>query len=366
MKILLLDKDADYSQRLKYFFEKKYHDMQISICDNIEAVDNVLENESIEIVLFDAEFDDVSELKIDEIAKNSVFSYISSTNEIVNNRDTIYKYKSISELYSKLCELYEKRKNRIIRQTSGDDAEKKDTEVITFMPVHGGAGSSTIAAACAVALAKENKVLYLNFEQRTSVQVFFRGAVKSGLSDLVAALKTKYTENTIYQLLKEVIQQDTVQQFARPMFVNGYKNIMDCLSINPQCVEVILNVLKKRFDFRYIIIDTDFIVSDVMQKLIVSSDKLVFVSSGSDISNIKLTKLARYIDIVTRENENVIGDKYLIMNQYYGSVNSVPSMQDMKVIGSLARYRTDEVGRVSSQAIIDQILQKDNFFNELL
>ena len=228
MKLLILDKDTDYLERFQHYLSKKYTHMQISVCDNIETVKVLLHENTFDVILFDAEFDDVKmeELSID--SSNIIFAYISATNEIVNNQSTLFKYLSVSELYSGICELYEeKKKNRVIKSDKTEKLTDKKIEIITFLPVHGGAGSSTMAAACAISFASEHNVLYLNLEQRPSDSVFFSGENKKGLTDIVAFLKTKYTDEGVTKLLKSIIQKDQKQEAAKVSFIKGYTNIMD-------------------------------------------------------------------------------------------------------------------------------------------
>ena len=365
MKLLILDRDTDYLERFQHYLSKKYTHMQISVCDNIETAKVLLHEGTFDVLLFDAEFDDVKleELSID--SSNVIFAYISATNEIVNNQSTLFKYLSVSELYSGICELYEeKKKNRVIKSDKTEKLTDKKIEVITFLPVHGGAGSSTMAAACAISLASEHNVLYLNLEQRPSDSVFFSGENKKGLTDIVAFLKTKYTDEGIAKLLKSIIQKDQKQPGAKVSFIKGYTNIMDCLSISEQNLEVLLNSIRDNTDFRYVIIDADFIVSPVLQKLIVASDKLVFVSSGSDISNYKLSKIHRYLELLKRDASDM-PENYLLLNQYYGMNDETTIIRDMEVIARRARYRTDDNSRITSQNIINQVLSNKDVFAKL-
>lgn len=359
MRVLLLDKDTDYSQRLKYFFSKKYAHVQVIICDNPEAAERMMKEEPFDVVFFDASFDEVNLEELEEQLSRSAFAYVSDTYEIVNDRETIMKFCKVSDMYSKICSLYEKKKKRVIRQVDVEDTADKKTEIITFLPVHGGAGSSTMAAACAASLASEYKVLYINLEQRPSDSVYFKGEGKRGLSDIIFTLKTKYTESGLTQIINESIQQDH-KRFVS--FIRGYGTILDCQYMTPQILDTLLRALREKLDYRFIIIDADFIVDNVLSKLIGSSDKLVFVSSGADVSNTKLSKIQRYLDILKRNDDFEMPVCYLLLNQYYGMNDELSVARDMEIIARIARYRTDDNTRVSSQNVIEEILSKKDVF----
>ena len=361
MKILILDKDIDYLERFQHYLSKKYVHMQIFVCDNLETAKNLVQGDIFDVLLFDAEFNNI---KLEELAidsSNIIFAYISDTDEIINEQDTIFKYLSVSELYSSICELYEKKRNRVIKSGKTEKLKDKKTEIITFLPVHGGAGSSTMASACAIWFSSKSEVLYINLEQRPSDSVFFFSENKKGITDIVAFLKTKYTDDGIAKLLKSVIQKDKKTKVS---FIKGYTNIMDCVSMSEKNLEILLNLVQKYTEFRYIIIDADFIVSAVLQKLIILSDKLVFVSSGSDISNCKLAKIQRYLELLKRDTLEM-PENYMLLNQYYGMNNETTILHDMKVIARLARYRTDDNSRITSQSIINQVLSNKDIFSKL-
>lgn len=366
MKILILDKDVDYSQRFRHYLEKKYSHLQIAACDNIEAFNKQLNENIFDIVLVDVNFEEIKAESIDKIIKNAAFAYISETRELVKGQETIFKYDSVSELYNSICKAYENKKKRIIRTEAPSEKVDKKTDIITFLPVNGGAGSSTMAAACAVSMSQISEVLYINMEQRPSDAVFFDSESKKSFTDIISAMKTKYNADSIELLLKQVIQKETKQKCENLSYIKGYNNIMDCISVQPQHIDFILKILREKFSYRYIIIDTDFIVGDILQKFIFLSDKLVFVSSGSDTANIKLSKIQRYLDLLKRNNENTVPQSYLIFNQYYGLNNEKYIAGDMEVVARFARYRTEDNTRITSQKVIEEITAKQDVFEKLM
>lgn len=123
-----------------------------------------------------------------------------------------------------------------------------------------------------------------------------------------------------------------------------------------QILEVLLKTICEKLDFRYVIIDSDFIVSPVLQKLIISSDKLVFVSSGADIANDKLSKIQRYLELLGREAHGM-PENYLLLNQYYGLQDETAIARNMEILARFARYRVDD-SRITSQGVIEQVLSK--------
>ncbi len=365
MRVLILDQDMNYLQRFKYYLSKKYANIQISACDNLFSAVQMIRNDYYDVILFSVSFEEVKNEEIDVAIGNTAFAYLSDTNETIGSVKTIFKYSSVSKFYDELCELYEKKKNRTIKRDDTETKQEKKTEIITFLPIHGGAGSSTMAAACAISLAVDSNVLYVNLEQRPSDAVFFSGEKKRGITDIVSMLKTKYTDAGLCQLFSEVIQRDGRQQKAKVDFIKGYINILDSLSMTEQGMEVVMKTLREKLNYRYIIVDADFVVGAVLGKLISSSDKLMFVTSGADISNTKLSGVQRYLDILKQNENQSMPNSYLLLNQYYGKNDELTVAHDMKIIARLPRYRTGDKSRITSQDIIDQLLSGDDIFRKL-
>ncbi len=365
MRVLILDTDTEYSGRLRHYCSKRYTQLQFSVCDDPEAAKKLMQESAYDVVLFDAEFDDIQPESLAPLLGRSAFAYISGTNEIVNDCDTIMKYIPVTEMFTKICALYEKKRNRIVRQNKDSTEQEKKTEIITFLPVHGGAGSSTMAAACAMSLSEEADVLYIDLEQCPSDAVFFDGSGKKGISDVISLLKTRYTDPSVVNLLHEVIQKDTKQKNYKVDYIRGYANIMDCLSMTVSCLDTLLRVLREKMNYRFIIIDADLIISPILNKLIAETDKLVFVSSGADVANNKLRRIQRYLEILARDDACEMPEKYLLFNQYYGMKEELTVAGDMEILAKIARYRTGDKTRITSQNILREVLSGKQVFAAL-
>lgn len=366
MRILLLDRDTEYSKRVKYYFCKKYTNMQLSVSDNLKDAVSMMQDEHYDVALVDISF--AEELNFDDpdsAFRHVAFAYLSETDEIIEGKETIVKYLGISELYTAICTLYEKKKKRVVKQDDSRTITQRGTEIITFLPVHGGAGSSTMAAACALDLAKEHRVLYLNLEQRSSDPVFFSATEKSSISDVLSTLRTKYTDAGLLQTLNSIIQEDKKQKAAKLFYIKGYANIMDCMAMTEQNIAILLKLIREKLDFRYVVVDADFIVSPVLSKLITSSDSVVFVTSGADVANTKLGRIQRYLDVLARGEDVEMPDSFLLLNQYYGMNDEQKIVRDMEILARIARYRTNENVRITSQDVIDVVLSKQEVFAKL-
>ena len=363
-----MDNNEEYANRFKFYLEKKYSLEITVLMDEKEAVD-AAQQKLFDVVLFDSAFENIDVDPDGNMLGGAAFAYISETNETVGNIDTIFKYQSVTELYRIICGYYEKKKNRVVKiEKKNDKKAEKSVEIITFLPVHGGAGSSTMAAACAVALSETAPVLYLNLEQIPSDFAFFNTNEENKrktLSNIVSLMKTKYLTKGLINELKETICKESKFGRENLYYIKGLKNIMDVEDLSGTIVSDMLRKIKDYLEFRYIIVDADFVVGKMLSKLIYSSDKLVFVSSDSDISFEKIKKIKRYLDILHRNNDETIPDGEIILNQYYGNAEALAHTGGMNLIGGFPRYRTNDNSRITSENIITNILSAKNVFDIL-
>lgn len=356
MKVLYLDKNVEYAKRWKQFMENKHPLIQVFICDDAAAAIATVSKEKCDVMFADAVFDSMDPKDIEKIESTAAFAFVSERDELIFDREAFCKYITIEEWYEKICTLYEKKKNRIIRSKARKEVASNLAKVITFLPVSGGAGSSTMAAACAAALSASDPVLYVNLEQKASDAAFFTVQGKKDLSDVASMLNSKFTDSGVFNLLRETIGRD--EAFAREKLhvLRGYKNIIDSVDMTPEAISALIRILKKEeFGYKFIVLDADCIAGKTMEMLITLSDSIVFVSNGTETANEKLQKVRQYMEIIS-QNEGIMPKEYIAFNQYYGMKDEAMVVKDMEILLRLPRYRTNEGGAITPQTIIRQVL----------
>ena len=110
MKILYLDEDNAYLKRFKYYIEKKYFDIIVDVCDNIDSAKSMLNDKAsrkYDVFLLGSAFDNIDDEVLLKLIDSYAFAYMSSTLEIINGKYTIYKFCSVTALHEKICEVYE-------------------------------------------------------------------------------------------------------------------------------------------------------------------------------------------------------------------------------------------------------------------
>ena len=100
----------------------------------------------------------------------------------------------------------------------------------------------------------------------------------------------------------------------------------------------------------------------INQLLYFWSPCLVFVYSGSDTSDVKFNKIKRHLEILSRGEDVKMPEVRVLLNQYYSQNSTDDVIEGFDVICRLARYRTDNGTRISSQNVISEVLQKPGLF----
>lgn len=349
MKIRLgiLERDSGYLSRFMGAFGSKYADKFVimSFSDPVVAF-NSLESEKIEVFLVNDSF----EVDFTKIPKRCAFAYFVDSVDIdsVNNQHAICKYQRADLIYKQIIGIYSENAANISNLKFDDNS----TRIIAFEPVSGGVGSSTMAAACAIHFAKKGKrTLYLNLEKTGSSDYFFDAEGSATISDVIYALKKKKTANITMKLESCVKRaQNGVYYFSQAV------SALDMLELNAEEILHLLSELKTTGSYDYIIIDMDFSIEKNMLDVYRNSHALVWVSDGSEISNIKMSRAYQALFEFESNEDSPITNRLSVIYNKFGSRTGKILDIGIKNPGGVSRY---EMATITQ--ILEQISSKDMF-----
>lgn len=368
MKILILESDMEYVQRLEYYLNLYASEMQIFGFDSLEKLKEYMEHEEFDVVLCGESVGLTNKKELSIPLGQVPFAWISDKHELIDQQKTIYKYQSIPQIYEQLCDLYESvYQHTLIREQKGfsdHGLQEKETKIITFFPVHGGAGSSVMAVACAQSFSKEDKVLYLNLEQFCSESYFTSENTKT-FSDVIAEVRSKYTSESLQKTIDLAICHATDIHPENLLFLKGCKNAADIACLSGKTLGEILDLLRSSKQYNYILCDASMVIGDLTAALIQKSDKLVFTMDASDHANQKLKKVQRYVQIEQRNASGEPAEQFLIYNKYYADADLSDYTKGMVVVGKFGRYRLKENQQIRRQTIVQNICRTPQLFEKL-
>lgn len=328
IKLVIADPDEGYTSKLIAFFSTRHSGQFETIAfTNEDLLIEHLAGNTPHILLATEDF---------EVAKKKVgdkcgFAYLTEQNvKKIGNTDAIAKYQKFEDIYSRIISIY----SELGIFDASLEKEVGNTRVITFFGISGGAGSSTLAAACAVNCARAGqKTLYLNIETFSSTDEFFAGKGSGSFEDVIFALKSKKINFELKA--KSAISQDemTGVYYFRPV-----GNFIDILQLKDEDIKNLIINLSAMQMFDVIVIDSDFKMDDRTKVLCDISAKICMVGTGSEISNSKMESFIR--DVHTFEehmHSNIIGKLVVTYNQFRSQQGRMIVADGIQVLGGAPR-----------------------------
>lgn len=351
IKVAFVDQDKTYLNRLVTTLNAKMSD-KIDACsfsDTGYMYEYLKENKNAVVVVSE-------DLDIDfgQIPESASFGYLVEMGGVAEckGQRAFCKYQRIEDLYKEILNLFsEKAANDYKMQTQAEGGK-----VYIFTSPKGGAGVSTVACACAMKKAREgNKVFYLNLDDFGNTLLYFDEEAKYTMSDVLFAVKSKKANVSIK--LESFLQQHSsgVEYFSST--VNPY----DMFSLNETDIETILNEFLFVKDYDYLVIDINFSMRSVFQKVICEYPSEIFlVNDGSESGNDKIRRSLGALQMLEKDRDcQILGKTRLIYNNMSRRVDCNIVEQPIDTLGAINRF-----GQATNRQIIDEIM-KETIFDSL-
>lgn len=352
IKLAILEKDSNYLNRLVAAFTNKYADkVEIySFSDEAIAMKS-LKNAKIDVFIAS----DVYDIDISKVPKKCGFAYFVDSPDIDTYKDqrTICKFQKAEMIYKEALGIVS---DKVSDSTSIKFDSDSPVSLITFTSASGGVGCSTVAAAYARYLVSRGiKTLYINMEQFGSANSFFSGEGQFDFRDVVFAVKRK--KSNLSLKLESIVKHDASGVY----FFSTSENALDVLELNQEDVATLFDELKLIGSYNYIVLDINFNLSEMTVEILKKSNRIVFVSDGSDISNNKFERAYRAIESVEERNSIPIMSKIaLLYNKFSNKTSKTFDAMNLEIIGGAPKYE-----HAADQQIIQQLISL-NLFEKLI
>ena len=203
--------------------------------------------------------------------------------------------------------------------------QKQETKVVAVYSPIGGCGKSLVALALARKLKKlDQTVLLAGCDSLQSFSAYLRTAE---YADEKLAEKLKNPEEDTYWTILQNIGQEEIS------YILPFEKNMPSLGIGTDEIKWLVELLRQKKDFAYVILDLGSELNEQTLALMEASDVYVLVMEANRISNKKMWRLQKNIDLLPKK------ECFMISNQYH--------MDGMRVSGQglfgvLAKYETSE------------------------
>lgn len=349
IKLAMLESDSSYLRRVVPMFNSKYaEELEIYSFTDMDAAMACLEEKKIDVFLASDGF------KIDftMIPKRCGFAFLVESLDIlsIDQHKAICKFQKGELIYKQILSIYSEHVPNISGMPANQNGAMK---TIAFCSPCGGVGTSTVAAACAIALAKAGqRVLYLNTETYGDADAFFSCDGQFDFSDVIYAVKSNKTNRAMK--LQSTVKQDQTGVY----YYSSVRIPLDLMEMGPNDYLTLQNELKALGCYDYIVMDVEFPKSQAAFKLFEYCNSIVLVAGNTDISAAKLHKAMRGIQILDGQSDFPMQPRMWLLNNM-GATNDMQGM-DLRVLGDFPVYQT-----VSSAQMAKQ-LSLSNAFNQLL
>lgn len=341
IKLAMLDKDSNYLSRVSSVLSSRFADkLEIYAFSDGKAAIKTLEDLKIDVFISS----DAFEIDVGKLSKKCGFAYFveSPAIESLYGQRAICKFQKVELIYKEVLSLYSEN----VANSAEFKLDGNSSAVMTFTSVSGGVGSSAVAAAFSIALARRGKtVLYLNMEQFGNSNCIFNAPGQFDFSDVIYAVKSK--KSNLGLKLESTVKQDATGVF----FYDPCDVALDMTELSNEDVRSMITQLMLSGTYQYIVIDTGFRFDKVFLEYAKLSSRVIFVSDGSEISNMKLRRAYDALSVYEQQQELAILAKLsLIYNKYSNKTGSASDIEGLNVIGGAQRFEY-----ASYKQVVDQL-----------
>lgn len=349
IKLAMLESDSSYLRRVVTMFNSKYaEELEIYSFTDVDNAMTCLEEKKIDVFLASDSF----RIDFNLIPKRCGFAYLVESLDInmIDQHKAICKFQKGELIYKQILSIYSEHIPNISGMSTAENGAMK---TIAFCSPCGGVGTSTAAAACAIALTNAGqRVLYLNTEIYGDADAFFACDGQFDFSDVIYAVKSNKTNRAMK--LQSTVKQD-------PTGVYYYSSVripLDMMEMGSADYLTLQNELKALGCYDYVVMDMEFPKKQSAFKFFEHCNAIVLVTDGSEMATAKLDKAVRGIQILDGQADFAVQPRmWLLKNKT--AMNDIQH-NELRVLGSFPVYQT-----VSSAQMAKQ-LSLSNIFGQLL
>lgn len=349
IKLGILTKDTGYSSRLISALTSR-HAEEFEMFSFTEAGIAFKESRSQRLDVLLVEEQDAFDVSSAPDHLYIVYLVESRDIETVGQSPVIFKYQKTELIVKQIWSLYAE---VIDSSRSVNKKSDSDCKIIGFASPCGGCGSSTMAAVCAVDLAKHNKrVMYLNLEKISSADVCFRGDGMQNLSDIILTLKGK--KANLAMKIEACLRQDS----HGVAFFSESNQILDMYEMSTDEQVELIQALLDSGMFDYLILDLDFDLTEAQRKIYYLADTFVITAGCTAASDEKLKRAYQAMKIQEQNQPvSLLNHAVLVYNQCSNPAKAMPDLP-LKVLCNVPYFH-----QMPEIQILEQVSAYDFFGN---
>lgn len=330
IKLAILEEDVNYLERITAVINTKYYEkLEIYSYTKLENAIDGLETKKIDVFIANEKF----EIDTETLPQRCCFAYFVESTGVESYKDeiAISKFQKIELIYKQILNIYSERATMF----SGKKNSNSNVKMIYVTSFSGGVGKSSVAAACAIKFASENKkVLYLNLEKMGDSSKYFSGEGQFTFSDIIYALKSKKS-NLMLKIESSVRKSsEGVDYFAAPQVS------LDMLELKHEEVECLVDEILSTSKYEYVVVDADGVFDDFSKMLWSKADVVVIVSDGSEVSNSKFERTYTSLELINERSEKDyrLEKAAMIYNKFSNKTSRTIEELEIPELGGIPKF----------------------------
>lgn len=350
IRLAMLEMDEKYLQRIVSVFGTKYGD-KFEMYSFTELDSAMLTVNSAKIDVFIANH--VFDVNVSALPEKCGFAYFvdSADVDLVKGQKAVCKFQKAELIYRQILDIYSEKAGSAF----GLKSDNEDSHIILFDSISGGAGASSMAAACALHFASNQKrVLYLNLEKFGSSSIFFTAEGQFDISDIIYAVKSKKANLALK--LESCVRKD-----IRGVYYYAQSKIaLDMIELNSDDIVHLISEIKASGLYDYVIVDADFAMDKNFLQIYHLVHSVVWTGDGSEVSNEKICRAYTALSTLERDMDVPLTNRlFLVYNKFSNKTGKAIHGIKFKEIGGAPRYEHADTNQILSQlsqmAMFDKI-----------
>ena len=287
IRIVLADTDEKYINHFIRAFKIYYfHEVDIVTFSDLTALKKYISSRAYDILLSVA-----SLLPKEAEGKGMILTSEMGIKEI-NGRPAICKYQKIENLYKGILDAIAEQKSGITYSYE----TSKESPVIAFTSAAGGVGKTTAALVYTRQLVKKGfQVMYLSLESFSNIDYFLNAEGSSNFSNVLFAVKCGKGN------LQMKIESSLKQTYGGVYFFSKPMNPNEIDELDQSEWKEFLDAVRAVGKFHCIVIDLPCANEDTAKKIMPLSDRVLFITDGSDTTTEKtqtlMTCISKYDEV---------------------------------------------------------------------
>lgn len=349
IKLTILESDSAYLRKVVPMFNSKFaEELEIYSFTDMDVAMECVEEKKIDVFLAGENF----KIDITKLPKRCGFAYLVESPDInlVDSQKAICKFQKGELLYKQILSIYSEH----VPNISGvSNTENGTMKTIAITSPCGGTGTSTVTAACAIALSNAGyRVLYLNAEIYGDADMFFSCDGQFDFSDVIYAVKSNKTNRALK--LQSTVKQDQTGVY----YFSSVRVPLDMMEMSLKDYITLQNEFKALGVYDYVVMDTPFPMNQQGYELFNYCNSIVIVGDSTDTSMAKINKAICGLKIMDEQSEATILPRTWIL--YNKSSTTENELSDVRMLGHLPMYQTVSVAQMARQ------LSMSNVFEQLI